>query len=83
MKLLLWVAVGLAVIAWLMRSKKTLNPPESSRQHAEKNAANFMGEEAEPMVPCAHCGVHIPASESVVGPEGSAYCSEEHRRLHA
>jgi uncharacterized protein len=82
-KLLLWVAVGLAVVAWLMRSKKTLNPPESSRQHAGGDAAKFSAGEGEPMVPCAHCGVHIPVSESVVGPEGSAYCSEEHRRLHS
>jgi len=36
--------------------------------------------EIEQMVACAHCGLHVPESESVRG-GGSFYCSEEHRRL--
>lgn len=36
--------------------------------------------EPERMVACAHCGVHIPESESLAS-LGSHYCSEEHRRL--
>ena len=34
----------------------------------------------EQMVPCAHCGLHVPESEGVRG-GGSFYCSDEHRRL--
>lgn len=36
--------------------------------------------EAEPMVACAHCGVHVPESEGVTA-GGHFYCSQEHRRL--
>lgn len=36
--------------------------------------------EIEQMVPCAHCGLHVPESESVKG-GGRVYCSEAHRRL--
>ncbi|MCB1917756.1 MAG: hypothetical protein KDG52_18835 [Rhodocyclaceae bacterium] len=36
---------------------------------------------AERMVACAHCGVHVPESEAVLV-EGVGYCSAEHRRLH-
>lgn len=32
----------------------------------------------EDMVSCAHCGVHLPRSESVVA-DGRSYCSAEHR----
>ncbi len=31
------------------------------------------------MVVCAHCGVHVPESESVQG-GNKHYCSEEHRK---
>lgn len=35
---------------------------------------------AEDMVTCAHCGVHLPESDSVrLG--SRFFCSEEHRRL--
>lgn len=33
------------------------------------------------MVPCLHCGVHVPADRAVV--EGEAhFCCEDHRRVH-
>jgi uncharacterized protein len=35
----------------------------------------------EDMVRCAHCGVHLPRSESHAG-SGQFFCSEEHLRLH-
>jgi hypothetical protein len=36
--------------------------------------------DAEQMVACAHCGLHVPESEGVRG-NGAFYCSDEHRRL--
>ncbi len=36
--------------------------------------------EIEQMVACAHCGLHVPESESVRG-AGEFFCSDEHRRL--
>ncbi len=36
--------------------------------------------EAEQMVACAHCGLHVPESEGVRG-NGAFFCSDEHRRL--
>jgi len=35
---------------------------------------------AEDMVRCAHCGVHLPRSESLAL-DGKLFCSEEHSRL--
>lgn len=36
--------------------------------------------EIEQMVACAHCGLHVPESESIRG-AGEFFCSDEHRRL--
>jgi len=35
----------------------------------------------ENMVRCAHCGIHLPRSESVER-AGRYFCSTEHRRLY-
>ena len=35
---------------------------------------------AQPMVACAHCGLHLPAADAVEGEGGRRYCSVEHRR---
>jgi uncharacterized protein len=78
MKLVLWGLVIFAVVMWLSRSKKTPPSGDDARSHARPNLQS-----AEPMVRCAHCGIHFPASESVGGPPGAVFCSEEHRRLHA
>lgn len=32
------------------------------------------------MLACAHCGVHVPEADAVMG-DGHAYCSEAHRQL--
>jgi uncharacterized protein len=36
----------------------------------------------EPMIRCAECGVHAPASESVLV-EGQPFCSHDHAKRHA
>lgn len=34
----------------------------------------------EDMVQCAHCGIHLPASEAQVDSTGHAFCSTAHRQ---
>lgn len=48
-----------------------------------RNKKNQAGKGTETMVRCAHCGVYVPASESIVAVSGAVYCSEEHRLQHA
>jgi len=31
------------------------------------------------MVRCARCGLHLPCSEALAGPDGQPYCCTEHR----
>jgi uncharacterized protein len=35
------------------------------------------------MVSCAHCGIHLPISESVQGTGALHFCSDEHRLRHS
>ena len=45
-----------------------------------REGAHPLHERGEDMVRCAHCGLHLPRSESLVSGE-AFYCSAEHRRL--
>ena len=68
MKYLLLIAL-VAVIRWVVKNRSGRPVHRSS----QKSAAPEM------MVTCAHCGVHMPQSDSVV--EGGVhFCSEAHRQ---
>ncbi|MCB5207218.1 PP0621 family protein [Methylovorus mays] len=65
----------LAVAAWLVysilkRYAKNLDSRDTRPSGEEK------------MVKCAHCGVHLPLSESVRIAQ-TDYCSEAHAQLHS
>ena len=70
MSRLLFLAVIAAVVYWLLKSyRKQLHEDEE------------LSGKTEDMVRCAHCGVHLPKSESI--PAGNAYyCCEAHCRAH-
>ena len=72
MKLLLWLAISLAVV-WLWRNKKP---------HVEAGVASGKST-VEPMVRCVQCEVYLPASEAVVNSSGNVFCCEEHRSRHS
>lgn len=78
MKFLLWALVIAIVVMWLTRGKKI----SSNTGTTGRNAAPPPGNATERMVRCAHCGVYLPASESITSSSGKAFCSEEHRLQH-
>jgi len=63
---LLLVAVVIFVIYLLLRSFKSKKPEVGARSVAED------------MVQCAHCGVHLPKSESIEA-DGRHFCTAAHR----
>lgn len=67
-RLILFLIVGLAIYWWLRKPKGT--PGKSAAGERE----------AETMVSCAYCGLHVPLKECVAE-NGRYYCGEEHRRL--
>jgi uncharacterized protein len=66
----LLLALLVAVAWWVLRSRR--------RPTLHKRAAPPEVRRDEAMLACAHCGLNLPRSESLVGPDG-IFCSEAHR----
>lgn len=77
-KLLLLVA-GFLLVYGLLKAYRRGLPKADSSPFSQREKGQ--GEGGEDMVRCAHCGVHLPKSESILV-HGAFFCSEEHRRLH-
>lgn len=79
-RLFLLLAILLAIFWWLgsrVRARRAEPPPADPgvpRQGAHPDAN---GRAQEPMVPCAHCGVHLPRSEAIAY-QGLHYCRAAH-----
>ncbi len=73
MKFLLWAAIIAAVLMWLLRTGKAQVKKDPARRAGEAR------ENAEAMLKCGYCGLHIPASEALLDSAGKAFCSEQHR----
>jgi uncharacterized protein len=77
----LWVAI------WLWRRNRREEMREAQRERAAKAqqrpaAAPSVGP-PQAMVRCAHCGLHLPASDAIAGPGDTVYCSAAHRQAAA
>jgi len=72
--LLLALAIWL-IITVLKRYGRSVEPPQKP-ESAAGNAAESMSEN---MVQCAHCGVHLPKSDSLLI-EGQYFCCEAHSK---
>ncbi|MDE2118500.1 MAG: hypothetical protein KGJ19_07880 [Betaproteobacteria bacterium] len=71
MSRLLFLLAVIAIIYWLLKSYRKQLPKEDTTSM-----------QAEDMVRCVHCGVHLPKRESIQAGD-KFYCSEEHRRMDA
>ena len=69
------VAVGI----WLWRKNRQDDIRE--RAAAPKRAAPPAVGAPQAMVRCAHCGLHLPATDALPGTGGALYCSAAHRRV--
>lgn len=69
-KILLLILVG--IVAYLLWKGLARNA-----RRADGRAPRT---DAERMVGCRHCGVHLPVSEAVEV-DGNYFCSDEHRRM--
>ena len=69
MKYLLLV-LGLLLAYWIFKAYR-----------AAARGSRSATRDAEDMVRCTHCGVHLPRSESVMSGQ-LFFCTPEHRRLH-
>lgn len=74
----LLLLAGVLVVYWMVRS--SLRRRNRVERHNDAPSANT-NNEAEKMVRCAQCGVHLPRGESLVV-RGQFYCCAEHQRRH-
>lgn len=75
-KLLLFLLVLFGI--YLLR--RVLQRPPGGASGAERPAGRAEAQ-AERMIECAHCGVHVPESEAVTG-NGASFCCEAHRQAY-
>jgi uncharacterized protein len=75
MRLLLWAVILFALVMLVLHIKKAVIRNDNAAR--ENSAPRRVASEA--MVQCAHCGIHIPASEALPAQSGEVFCSEEHR----
>ncbi len=68
MKYLVLLLIVLAGIWWIRQQRK---PDQATRKKSGPHI----------MVPCAHCGAHVPEDDAVRGIRGM-YCSATHRDSH-
>jgi len=68
MKYLVLLLIVLAGIWWIRQQRKPDQP--SSKKSGP-----------QVMVPCAHCGTHVPEDDAIRGSHG-LYCNADHRDSH-
>jgi len=76
-----------AVLLWLFYSPAMRNLLRGLRGDEAKPPSNQAPDKAarDParpvaMVPCAHCGVHLPDHDALLNDAGQPFCSEAHRK---
>ena len=62
----LFLLIAIAVVVYLLIKSYRKNVPQQDKSVVED------------MVRCAHCGVHLPKSESILA-GGNFFCGAEHR----
>ena len=65
------------LVYWIIKTRS----PEETQTPDENQAENETPKSLEEMVRCAHCGVHLPRSESVTS-QGEFFCCNDHRLEH-
>ncbi len=75
----LLVALVVAVVLWMMLVR---GRGDGGRRDAPGAKRRKPAIEAQPMLECAHCGLHLPAGEAVLA-GSQVFCSEAHRALGA
>jgi uncharacterized protein len=78
-KILLWAVIVLAgLTVWRIYNARAAR---AGRPSAPAPAPAARPEsQAETMVRCAHCGIHLPRSEALMT-QGQTWCGPEHARL--
>jgi uncharacterized protein len=80
MKYVLLAVVVFGLLWWIGRQRR--GPRAGPPSAPPSDAASRRSIERESMVRCAHCGMHLPASEAVKNDGGEVFCGREHLLVH-
>lgn len=78
--LVLLVVLVVALLLW-QRGRRRDSDADTPPANPQARRPTARGTSSDPMAVCAHCQLHLPASEALRGRHG-VYCSEAHRRAH-
>lgn len=80
-RIFLLLAIVLGILWWLRDRAGTRHADEQAqrqqRADAPKRRAAADDDAVEPMVECAHCGVHLPRGDAIAW-RGQHYCCRSH-----
>lgn len=80
MSRLLLLVVAVVVVYLLLKFYRKQLPGKGAQK--DNDSGENVSAQAEDMVCCVHCGVHLPKHESILA-DGKFYCSEAHRIAHS
>jgi uncharacterized protein len=75
----LLLLVVLAVAGWLLIGRRRAPKSEPKPKPKAESEQGHTRTAPEPMLVCAHCGVHLPQADTLADAAGRPYCSEAHR----
>lgn len=82
--LLVLAVVWLAIWLWRKNRREEMRDAQRERAaRAQRPASPTAVGTPQAMVRCAHCGLHLPASDAIAGPGNAVYCSTAHRQAAA
>jgi uncharacterized protein len=77
-RILILLAIVLVIFWWLRNRASARQAAERpAQQHRAAAGDGDSGQDIEPMVQCAHCGVHLPRAEAIAW-HGLHYCRRSH-----
>lgn len=76
-RIFLLLAVVLGVLWWLRERASARQDAERARRETATGRTAADGDASEPMVQCAHCGVHLPRGDAIAW-QGLHYCRRSH-----
>jgi len=80
-KILFWFVIIMAVLIGARLIARGAHKPASGSRPAAKVGGDRPDmQNAEAMVRCQHCGIHLPRSEAFLS-QGKTWCGPEHARL--
>ncbi|MBV8157834.1 MAG: hypothetical protein JO278_09260 [Dyella sp.] len=75
-RIFLLLAIVLVILWWLRNRASERHAAERPAQQRRASAGNS-DQDSEPMVQCAHCGVHLPRGDAIAW-HGLHYCRRSH-----